>query len=143
MKKDYKQKGTINPLKQGQVKAWLIVLLSVFYTCVSFPQMPTIKQGPWAKGVKLTNQAMYIGEDESCYYIFDCSIKTTVLGFSKTDLSLKVEKEYKSKLSVRFPHLWRCVRREHRVGYRKVRAGGLSPRKIHDKEVGHDVGLDR
>ena len=65
--------------------------------------MPTIKQGPWAKGVKLTNQAMYIGEDESCYYFFDCSIKTTVLGFSKTDLSLKVEKEYKSKLSVRFP----------------------------------------
>jgi hypothetical protein len=56
-----------------------------------------------AKGVKLTNQAMYIGEDESCYYFFDCSIKTTVLGFSKTDLSLKVEKEYKSKLSVRFP----------------------------------------
>lgn len=103
MKKDYKQKGTANPLKQGQVKVWLIVLLSVFYTCFSFAQMPTIKQGPWAKGVKLTNQAMYIGEDESCYYFFDCSIKTTVLGFSKTDLSLKVEKEYKSKLSVRFP----------------------------------------
>ena len=103
MKKDYKQKGTANPLKQGQVKAWLIVLLSVFCTCVSFAQMPTIKQGPWAKGVKLTNQAMYIGEDESCYYFFDCSIKTAVLGFSKTDLSLKVEKEYKSKLSVRFP----------------------------------------
>ncbi len=103
MKKDYKQKGTANPLKQGQVKAWLIVLLSVFCTCVSFAQMPTIKQGPLAKGVKLTNQAMYIGEDESCYYFFDCSIKTAVLGFSKTDLSLKVEKEYKSKLSVRFP----------------------------------------
>lgn len=103
MKKDYKQEDTANPLKQGQIKAWLIILLGMFCTCVSFAQMPTIKQGPLAKSVKLTNQAMYIGEDESCYYFFDCSIKTAVLGFSKTDLSLKVEKEYKSKLSVRFP----------------------------------------
>ena len=71
MKKDNKQKGSANPLKQGQVKAWLIVLLSVFCTCVSFAQKPTIKQGPLAKGVKLTNQALYIGEDESCYYFFD------------------------------------------------------------------------
>ena len=85
------------------MKNKVLILLIVFYTCVSFAQMPTIKQGPLAKGVKLTNQAMYIGEDESCYYFFDCSIKTAVLGFSKTDLSLKVEKEYKSKLSVRFP----------------------------------------
>ena len=85
------------------MKNKVLILLIVFYTCVSFAQMPTIKQGPLAKGVKLTNQALYIGEDESCYYFFDCSIKTTILGFSKTDLSLKVEKEYKSKLSVRFP----------------------------------------
>ena len=103
MEKVFKQKGTANPLNQGQIKAWLIILLCMFYTCFSFAQKPTIKQGPLAKGVKLTNQAMYIGEDESCYYFFDCSIKTAVLGFSKTDLSLKVEKEYKSKLSVRFP----------------------------------------
>ena len=85
------------------MKVKVLILLSVFYTCFSFAQKPELKQGPLAKGVKLTNQAMYIGEDESCYYFFDCSIKTAVLGFSKTDLSLKVEKEYKSKLSVRFP----------------------------------------
>ena len=72
------------------MKNKVLILLIVFYTCVSFAQMPTIKQGPLAKGVKLTNQAMYIGEDESCYYFFDCSIKTAVLGFSNTDLSLKV-----------------------------------------------------
>ena len=86
MKKVFKQKGTANPQKQGQIKVWLIVLLIVFYTCVSFAQKPELKQGPLAKSVKLTNQAMYIGEDETCYYFFDCSIKTTVLGFSKTDL---------------------------------------------------------
>ena len=84
------------------MKVKVLILLSVFYTCFSFAQNPELKRGPLAKGVKLTNQALYIGEDESCYYFFDCSIKTTILGFSKTDLSLKVEKEYKSKLSVRF-----------------------------------------
>ena len=102
MKKDYKQKGSANPLKQGQVKAWLIVLLSVFCTCVSFAQMPTIKQGPLAKGVKLTNQALYIGEDESCYYFFDYYSKITLVSFDKTDLSLKTEKDFKrSKMSMR------------------------------------------
>jgi hypothetical protein len=101
MKKDYKQKGTANPLKQGQVKAWLIVLLSVFCTCVSFAQMPTIRQGPWAKGVKVSNQAIYLGEDESNYYFFDYFSKITLLGFDKTDLSLKTEKEFKVKMSMR------------------------------------------
>ena len=102
MKKDYKQSGTANPLKQGQIKVWLIVLLSVFCTCVSFAQMPTIKQGPLAKGVKLTNQALYIGEDESCYYFFDYYSKITLVSFDKTDLSLKTEKDFKrNKMSMR------------------------------------------
>ena len=43
------------------MKNKVLILLIVFYTCVSFAQMPTIKQGPLAKGVKLTNQALYIG----------------------------------------------------------------------------------
>ena len=64
------------------MKVKVLILLSVFYTCLSFAQKPELKQGPLAKSVKLTNQAMYIGEDESCYYFFDCSIKTAVLGFS-------------------------------------------------------------
>ena len=101
MKKAFKQKGTANPLKQGQVKAWLIVLLSVFCTCVSFAQKQTIKQGPLAKGVKLTNQALYIGEDESCYYFFDYYSKITLVSFDKTDLSLKTEKDFKGKMSMR------------------------------------------
>jgi len=85
------------------MKTKLLILLSVLFAGVSFAQKPELKQGPLAKGVKVTNLAMYIGEDENYYYFFDCSIKTTVLGFDKTDLSLKVEKEFKSKLSVRFP----------------------------------------
>ena len=85
------------------MKTKLLILLGVFFAGVTFAQKPEIKQGPLAKGVKVTNLAMYIGEDENYYYFFDCSIKTTVLGFDKTDLSLKVEKEFKSKLTVRFP----------------------------------------
>ena len=85
------------------MKTKVLILLGVFLAGISFAQKPELKQGPLAKGVKVTNLAMYIGEDENYYYFFDCSIKTTVLGFDKTDLSLKVEKEFKSKLSVRFP----------------------------------------
>ena len=85
------------------MKTKLLILLSVLFAGVSFAQKPEIKQGPLAKGVKLTNLAMYIGEDENYYYFFDCSIKTAVLGFDKTDLSLKVEKDFKAKLTVRFP----------------------------------------
>lgn len=119
MKKDYQQKGTANPLKQGQVKAWLIVLLSVFCTCVSFAQMPTIKQGPLAKGVKLTNQALYIGEDESCYYFFDYYIKITLVSFDKTDLSLKTEKDFKGKMSMRLL-IYGGIWREYRSAYCKA-----------------------
>lgn len=107
MKKHHKQKEPANPLKQGaaQMKTMLIVLLSVCCTCVSSAQMPAIKQGPVAKGVKFMTQALYMGEDDACYYFFDgCGAKkNTILGFDKSDLSKKVEKEFKTKLSMRFP----------------------------------------
>lgn len=103
MKKVFQQKSTAKPLKQGktQIKAWLIVLLSVSYSCFSFAQKPEIKQGPLAKGVKVSNQTIYIGEDESYYYFFDYFTKISLLGFDKTDLSLKIEKEFKGKMAMR------------------------------------------
>ena len=83
------------------MKVKVLILLSVFYTCLSFAQKPELKQGPLAKGVKLTNQALYIGEDESCYYFFDYYSKITLVSFDKTDLSLKTEKDFKGKMSMR------------------------------------------
>ena len=85
------------------MKTKLLVLLGVLFAGVSFAQKPEIKQGPLAKGVKVTNQSIYLGEDETCYYFFDYFSKITVLGFDKTDLSLKTEKEVKSKMMTHLP----------------------------------------
>ena len=81
----------------------LLILLSVLFAGVSFAQKPELRQGPLAKGMKVSNQSIYLGEDESCYYFFDYFTKITVLGFDKTDLSLKVEKEYKGKMAMHLP----------------------------------------
>ena len=113
-------------MTKGNVKTVLFVLLSIFYASISFAQKPEIKQGPLAKGVKVTNRAMYIGEDETCYYFFDCSIKNTVLGFDKSDLSLKVKNEFKTKMTMQIPiyggvfdeNIELVIARHDREGYR-------------------------
>ena len=69
MKKDNKQKGTAIPLKQGQIKAWLIILLGMFCTCVSFAQMPTIKQGP----KEVVTDELFDINGNLCYYSMVCS----------------------------------------------------------------------
>lgn len=86
----------------------LLILLGVFCTCVSFAQKPDIKQGPVAKGLKVSDQTIFIGEDETCYYFYGCSYKNTILAFDKSDLSLKVEKDFKAKKAIGFP-LCGCV----------------------------------
>ena len=85
------------------MKTKLLVLLGVLFASVSFAQKPEINQGPLFKGVKVTNQSIYLGEDETCYYSFDYFSKITVLGFDKTDLSLKTEKEFKGKMTIHLP----------------------------------------
>ena len=83
------------------MKTKVLILLAVLFAGVSFAQEPELKQGPLAKGVKVSNQSIYLGEDETCYYFFDYFSKITVLGFNKTDLSLKTKKEHKGKMAMR------------------------------------------
>ena len=86
-------------------RLYTLLALMMFFaagcTNVSFAQQPELKQGLLAKGAKVSNQTIYLGEDESYYYFFDYFSKTTILGFDKTDFSLKIEKEHKSNMSTR------------------------------------------